>query len=71
MASAIAPPESGTQLPLKPEDRPLRELRESEDHDFDSSRGALDKTLARLVAAGPSGLERDFGYSCEWWPSSE
>ena len=71
MASALAPLEPGVKVPLKPEDQPAREPHDPEDLDFDASRVALDKTLARLAAAGPSGLERDFGYSCEWWPPSE
>ena len=70
MVSALAAPEPGV-VSLKPEDQPARELHDPEDLDFDAARGALDKTLARLAAADPSGLERDFGYSCEWWPPSE
>jgi hypothetical protein len=70
MASAIAPSGPDAHIPLKPEDQPAQELHELEDLDFDTSRGALDKTLARLAAADRSGLE-DLGYSCEWWPPSE
>ena len=62
--------DSGVRVPLKPEDQPGQELREIEDPDGEAPPDALDRTLARLAAAGPSGLERDFGYSCEWWPPS-
>ena len=68
MASAAIEP--GVGVLLKPEDQPGQELREIEDPDGEPSADALDRTLARLAAAGPSGLERDFGYSCEWWPPS-
>ena len=71
MASATAPREPGIRVSLKPEDQPARFPCEPGDLEFDPPQGALDKTLARLAAADPSGLERDFGYSCEWWPLSE
>lgn len=60
MATATAHPEIGDCLSLKPEDR-------EEDGEYTSPRLALDRTLERLASAETLALQRELGYSCEWW----
>ena len=62
MASATETPEVGERLILKPEDREVEG-----ESDFDSPRAALDRTLERLATAETVALQRELGYSCEWW----
>lgn len=63
MATATVQPGIGDCLTLKPEDRETWE----EGGEFESPRSALDRTLERLASAETAALQRDLGYSCEWW----
>jgi hypothetical protein len=67
MASATLGSECSVRFLLKAEDQPLRDL---EGADFETLRDALDKTVDRLAAARAEApeVQRELGFSCEWWP---
>ena len=67
MASATVHPDSGVPLSLKAEDQPTFGIFDLKIFEVEPSSSALDRTLERLAAAGTSDLQRDLGYSCEWW----
>ncbi len=60
MATATVHPDTVERLILKPEDR-------EDDGEYASPRSALDRTLERLASAETLALQRELGYSCEWW----
>lgn len=70
MTNASAAPEHVTSQPPY-EDPPLaRAVEELGRQTRESTREALESTVARLRAAeeGSAEVPRDIGFACEWWP---